>query len=63
MLVESLGTGDVIDQAIGDRVFRTSSSQELLHLMLIVEWAKAARLVRKTGQQLVPVKKNQARCS
>ena len=60
MLVEALGTDDVIDPTIGDRVFRTTSSQELLHLTLIVEWAKSARLVRKTGHRLVPVKKNQA---
>jgi hypothetical protein len=60
MLVEMLGTGDVIDPTIGDRVFRTASSQELLHLMLVVEWAKSARLVRKTGNRLVPVKKNAA---
>lgn len=59
-LVESLGTDDVIDPIIGDRVFRTTSSHELLHLMLVVEWAKSARLVRKTGNRLVPVKKNAA---
>ncbi|GAA1971817.1 plasmid pRiA4b ORF-3 family protein [Amycolatopsis minnesotensis] len=60
VLVPLLGTGDVIDPAIGDRVYRTGSSQDLLHLTLIVEWAKAASLVRKTGQRLVPVKKNAA---
>jgi hypothetical protein len=59
-LVESLGTDDVIDPTIGDRVYRTTSSHELLHLTLVVEWAKAARLVRKTGNRLVLVKKNQA---
>jgi hypothetical protein len=59
-LVTLLGTDDVIDPVIGDRVFRTRSSEELLDLMLVVECAKVARLVRKTGQRLVPVKKNQA---
>jgi hypothetical protein len=59
-LVEALGTEDVIDQVIGDRVFRTKSSEELLDLTLVVEWSKSARLVRKTGNQLVPVKKNAA---
>lgn len=54
-LVAALGTDDVIDRTI-----RITSSHELLHLTLVVEWAKAARLVRKTGQRLVPVKKNQA---
>lgn len=60
VLVESLGTGDRLDPAIGDRVYRTSSSQDLLNLTLVVEWAKAARLVRKTGNKLVAVKKNAA---
>lgn len=60
VLVESLGTGDVLDPAIGDRVYRTTSSQELHNLTLVVEWAKAARLVRKTGNKLVAVKKNAA---
>jgi hypothetical protein len=59
MLVAALGTDDVIDPTIGDRVYRTTSSQEMLHLTLVVEWTKAARLVRKTGNRLVPVKKNQ----
>jgi pRiA4b ORF-3-like protein len=60
ILVRALDTDDVLDPTIGDRVFRTTSSQELLHLTLIVEWAKSARLVRKTGNRLVPVKKNTA---
>ncbi|MBB4907015.1 plasmid pRiA4b ORF-3 family protein [Actinophytocola algeriensis] len=60
VLVESLGTGDVVDPTIGDRVYRTTSSQELSNLMLVVAWAKAARLVRKTGDRLVAVKKNAA---
>jgi hypothetical protein len=59
-LVDLLGTGDTIDPKIGDRVFRTTSSEELGHLTRIVEWAKAARMVRVTGGKLVPVKKNAA---
>jgi Plasmid pRiA4b ORF-3-like protein len=59
-LVEFLGTGDQIDPEIGDRVFKTKSSEELAHLTGIVEWAKATRLVRVTGTNLVPVKKNAA---
>lgn len=59
-LVPLLGTGDVLEQTIGDHVYRTRSSEHLLDLMLVVECAKVARLVRKTGQRLVPVKKNQA---
>src|ERR1700692_2631866 len=57
-LVESLGTGDTFDPTIGDRVFKTKSSEELVSLNRLVEWAKAARLVRVTGTRLVPVKKN-----
>lgn len=57
-LVEFLGTGDRIDPEIGGRVFKTKSSEELPYLTKIVEWAKAARLVRVTGTRLVPVKKN-----
>jgi hypothetical protein len=59
-LVDLLGTGDTIDPTIGDRVFKTKSSEELGGLTRIVEWAKAARLVRVTGTKLVPVQKNVA---
>jgi hypothetical protein len=57
-LVELLGTGDTIDPDIGGRVFRTRSSEDLAHLNRIVEWAKAARLVRGSSNRLVVVKKN-----
>ncbi|WP_327068225.1 plasmid pRiA4b ORF-3 family protein [Kitasatospora sp. NBC_01302] len=57
-LVTLLETGDTVDPAIGERTFKTKSSQELYHLNLLVEWAKAARLLRVTGGRLVPVKKN-----
>ena len=60
MLVDRLGTGDQIDPAIGDQVFKTKSSTELLGLTLVVEWAKAARLVRVVRGRLVPVKKSAA---
>jgi hypothetical protein len=59
-LVESLGTGDTFDPKIGDRVFKTKSSEQLVNLNRIVEWTKAARLVRVTGTRHVPVKKNAA---
>ncbi|MGH8571107.1 MAG: hypothetical protein ACREX8_00835, partial [Gammaproteobacteria bacterium] len=36
-LVDRLGTGDEIDPVIGERVFKTTSSVELLGLGLIVE--------------------------
>jgi hypothetical protein len=59
-LVDLLGTGDTIDPKVGDRVFKTTSSEELGGLTRIVEWAKAARLIRVTGTKLVPVRKNAA---
>jgi hypothetical protein len=59
-LVELLGTGDEIDREIGGRVFKTRSSQDLPYLTRVVEWMKAARLVRVTSGRLVPVKKNAA---
>jgi Plasmid pRiA4b ORF-3-like protein len=59
-LIEFLGTGDQMDPEIGDRVFKTKSSEELPYVTRIVEWAKAARLIRATGTRLVPVKKNAA---
>jgi pRiA4b ORF-3-like protein len=57
-LVSLLGTGDEIDPAIGDKVFRTRSSEELRGLTIVVQWAKAAGLVRVVHGRLVPVKKN-----
>jgi hypothetical protein len=59
-LVERLGTGDKIDPEIYGLVHKTKSSEELPYLTRIVEWMKAARLVRVTGTRLVPVKKNAA---
>jgi hypothetical protein len=59
-LVELLGTGDKIDPEIYGRVHKTRSSEELAYLTRIVEWLKAARLVRVTGTRLAPVKKNAA---
>jgi hypothetical protein len=55
-----LGTKDVIDPMIGDRVFRTRSSTELAELTLIVEWAKKVRLVRVVKNRLVQIAKNRS---
>jgi Plasmid pRiA4b ORF-3-like protein len=60
VLVALLETGDVIDPKIGDRVFKTKSSEELRGLEQVVEWAKAAGLVRVVKGRLVPVKKSVA---
>ena len=57
-LVVLLDTKDEIDPKIGDRVFRTRSSEELPGVTTVVEWAKASGLVRVTGGRLVPVKKH-----
>jgi hypothetical protein len=57
-LVVLLDTEDEIDPKIGDRVFRTKSSEELPGVTTVVEWAKASGLVRMTGGRLVPVKKH-----
>jgi hypothetical protein len=59
-LVSLLETGDEIDPKIGDRVFKTTTSAELPELTIIIEWAKAARLVRVSNGRLVPVKKTRA---
>ncbi|MFV2021107.1 hypothetical protein [Micromonospora sp. LOL_023] len=55
-LVPLLGTADVIDPAVGDRVFKTRSSEELYGLSVVVAWARAARVVRVVKGRLVPVK-------
>jgi pRiA4b ORF-3-like protein len=57
-LVELLDTGDRIDPEIGDRIFKTRSSEQLPYLTRVEAWMKAARLTRMTGTRLVPVKKN-----
>jgi hypothetical protein len=57
-LVELLDTGDIVDERIGNRVFRTRSSTELGNLTLIADWVKAASLARPVHGKLVPVQKN-----
>src|SRR5256885_1088680 len=57
-LLGLLDTGDEMDPVIGERVFRTRSSAELLGLATVLAWAKAAGLVRVVHGRLVPVKKN-----
>ncbi len=57
-LVELLDTGDVIDPQTGGQVYRTKSSEELPELNTVLEWARAARLVRVTGGRLATVQTN-----
>ncbi len=45
-LVELLGTGDEVETAIGDRKYELRSAADLPRLDTIVQWAKAARVVR-----------------
>lgn len=45
-LVEALDTGDVMDETIGERTFRTRSSTELTTLDLTFRWARAAGFVK-----------------
>jgi hypothetical protein len=52
-LVELLETHDVLDPG-----FPIHSSAELYRLTLLVEWAKACRLVRVVHGRLVPVRRN-----
>jgi hypothetical protein len=55
-LIELLGTDDVMDPVIGDKVWKTVSSEELRGLNLVVEWAKRVKVVRVVKNRLVPVK-------
>ncbi|MGN9890299.1 hypothetical protein [Micromonospora sp. L31] len=55
-LVALLDTGDILNPMVGDRVFRTRSSDDLYGLTVLVAWARAARVVRVVKGRLVPVK-------
>lgn len=45
-LVEMLDTGDQLDETIGDHTYHVRSAEDLPELDGLVEWAKAARVVR-----------------
>ncbi|HUZ54622.1 MAG TPA: hypothetical protein VMU94_19115 [Streptosporangiaceae bacterium] len=59
-LVTLLGTGDVMDPKIGDRVFRTRSSAELPRLRLVFTWAKKAGVVRVLRGKVVATRRGLA---
>lgn len=56
-LVERLETGDAVDEEIGDRTFKTSSSTELSVLDLTYRWARQAGLVKVRKGELSTTKK------
>jgi len=56
-LVELLGTGDLMDEQIGDRTFRTTSSDELFRLRQVFAWAKKAGVVRVVHGKVVATKR------
>ncbi len=59
-LVPLLDTGDTIDPVVGDRVFKTPSTQELPGLNLIVDWARSIRLARVVKGRIAAVQKNRS---
>jgi hypothetical protein len=59
-LVPLLGTGDVVDERIGERTFRTRSSAELGVLQLVFTWAKKAGMVRVRHGKVLATKRGLA---
>jgi hypothetical protein len=59
-LVPLLGTGDVLDERIGDRAFRTRSSAELPVLNLVFTWAKKAGILRVRHGKVLATKRGLA---
>lgn len=55
-LVDLLGTGDAIDERIGDRTFKTRSAAELPRLGQIVAWARKAGVVRVAHGRVIATK-------
>ena len=59
-LVPLLGSGDVLDERIGDRTFTTRSSAELPVLHLVFTWAKKAGIVRVRHGKVLATKRGLA---
>ena len=59
-LVPLLGSGDVLDERIGDRTFRTRSSAELPVLHLVFTWAKKAGILRVRHGKVLATKRGLA---
>ena len=59
-LVDLLGTGDAMDQRIGDHTYRTRSSAELPRLRQVFAWARKAGVVRVARGRVVATKRGLA---
>jgi hypothetical protein len=57
VLVDLLGTGDLMEEKIGDHTFRTTSSDNLYHLRQVFAWAKKAGVVRVVHGKVVATKR------
>lgn len=57
VLIDLLGTGDAMDETIGDRTFKTKSAAELPRLTLVFTWAKKAGIVRVVHGKVVATKR------
>lgn len=62
-LVELLGTGDVVDERIGQRTFRTRSAAELRRLRHIFAWARKAGVARVARGKVMATRRGQAMAS
>lgn len=56
-LVELLDTGDLVDERVGDKVYKTRSVANLPGLQLLIAWAKAAGVVRIQRGRMIAVKR------
>jgi hypothetical protein len=59
-LIPLLGSGDVLDDRIGDRTFRTRSSAELPVLHLVFTWARKAGILRVRHGKVLATKRGLA---
>lgn len=59
-LVDLLGTGDAMDEQIGERTFKTQSAAELPRLRQVFAWAKKAGVVRVARGRVVATKQGLA---
>lgn len=60
VLVDLLGTGDTMDDKIGERTFKTKSSAELPRLRQVFAWARKAGVVRVAHGRVMATKRGLA---